>query len=282
MKQLALETINIRYPEQMWLHVYTDGSLMNREAAAGAGITCKLFSFYISLGKYTTHYDGELQAILTALQQLFLHINSFQNAVILSDSSSAIMALTHNQTIQDHRIIEAKNCIRMLKNLNRNVVLQWIPAHCGVEGNEKADMLAKKGTLIQQSKINYLSYKSVQLYTKMKIKSHIAEQNKIQCETKIWKTLLEPDTIPNSPRSIAVASFRLETGHDCLAAHLHRIKLLDSPHCIVCKDTNTIMNKDHLMFCADLQKIVGTPFQIAEYYWEARKRMMTNQELQNI
>ena len=42
MKQLALETTNIRYPEQMWLHVYTDGSLMNREAAAGAGITCKI------------------------------------------------------------------------------------------------------------------------------------------------------------------------------------------------------------------------------------------------
>ncbi|PSN54209.1 hypothetical protein C0J52_03564 [Blattella germanica] len=131
-------------------------------------------------------------------------------------------------------------------------------------------------------KINCLSYKSVQLYTKLKINSHIAEQNKIQCETKIWKTLLKPNTIPNSPRSIAVASFRLETGHDCLAAHLYKIKLLDSPHCIVCNNINTIMNKDHLMFCVDLQKIVGTPFQIAEYYWEAHKQMMTNQEHQNI
>ncbi|PSN40572.1 hypothetical protein C0J52_10786 [Blattella germanica] len=86
----------------------------------------------------------------------------------------------------------------------------------------------------------------------------------------------------NIKRSIAVASFRLETGHDCLAAHLYKIKLLDSPHCIVCNNINTIMNKDHLMFSVDLQKIVGTPFQIAKYYWEARKRMMTNQEHQNI
>ena len=109
----------------------------------------------------------------------------------------------------------------------------------------------------------------------MKVKSPTAGQNKIQCETKIWKTLLEQKKIPNSLQSITVASFGLESGHDCLAAHLYKIKLLDSPHYIVCKNINTIMNKNHLMFCPDLQKIVRTPFQIAEYYWEACLQIIT-------
>ena len=32
----------------------------------------------------------------------------------------------------------------MLKNLNKNFVLQWISAHCDLECNEKTDRLAKK------------------------------------------------------------------------------------------------------------------------------------------
>ena len=48
--------------------------------------------------------------------------------------------------------------------------------------------------------------------------------------------------------------------------HLYKIKLLDYPHFIVCKNINTIMNKDHLMFYPDLQEIVGIPFQILFFY----------------
>ena len=32
----------------------------------------------------------------------------------------------------------------------RRVVLQWIPAHCGINGNEMADKLAKRGAAMTQ------------------------------------------------------------------------------------------------------------------------------------
>ena len=35
---------NILYSELDWPHIYTDGSCLNNDSAAGAGIHCKLFS----------------------------------------------------------------------------------------------------------------------------------------------------------------------------------------------------------------------------------------------
>ena len=36
---------------------------------------------------------------------------------------------------------------------SRRVVLQWIQAHCGISGNEKADEPAKRGANMQQENI---------------------------------------------------------------------------------------------------------------------------------
>ena len=49
------------------------------------------------------------------------------------------------------------------------------------------------------------------------------------------------------PRKEAVAAIRLETGHDSLAAHLHRIKLYQTAECTICKDPGTTMDSDHLL-----------------------------------
>ena len=57
--------------------------------------------------------------------------------MFLTDSKSVLDALTchgeHELRVKLSKLIES-----------RRVVLQWIPAHCGISNNEKADALAKK------------------------------------------------------------------------------------------------------------------------------------------
>jgi hypothetical protein len=71
MKLAAVQTIHTLYLEQDWLHICMDGSLTDRSRNAGARIQCKLFSFYLSLGQHGTHFDGGIEAMNTAVKQLF-------------------------------------------------------------------------------------------------------------------------------------------------------------------------------------------------------------------
>jgi hypothetical protein len=63
LRQMALQTMNTRYPQDKWLHIFTDGSQMDGYINAGAGIYCELFSCYMPLGQHSTAYDGEIEAI---------------------------------------------------------------------------------------------------------------------------------------------------------------------------------------------------------------------------
>ena len=63
--------------------------------------------------------------------------------VFLSDSLSALEALAGNKL---PRLMEKLQ--KVVKT--RRVVLQWVPAHCGIPGNETADELAKQGAREEQ------------------------------------------------------------------------------------------------------------------------------------
>ncbi|KAJ4438090.1 hypothetical protein ANN_14029 [Periplaneta americana] len=54
--------------------------------------------------------------------------------------------------------------------------------------------------------------------------------------------------IPDLPRKSSVAAFRLATGHDCLAKHLHRIGIYQSPNCPLC-NSNQEMDSERLNLC---------------------------------
>ncbi|GFV82998.1 hypothetical protein TNCV_1180121 [Trichonephila clavipes] len=89
LRSLALETIDTIYSEPDWVHIYTDGSRLKDSDSAGARVYCHLFSFYLTTGKFTTAFDGEVAVLQVALAQLHCHLNSFTRAVVFCDSKTA-------------------------------------------------------------------------------------------------------------------------------------------------------------------------------------------------
>ena len=63
LKHLALEMMQTRYPIDKWMHIFTDGSILDDHTHAGAGIHSKLFSCYKPLGQPSTAYDSEIEGI---------------------------------------------------------------------------------------------------------------------------------------------------------------------------------------------------------------------------
>ncbi|GFY12745.1 uncharacterized protein LOC103524116 [Trichonephila clavipes] len=146
---IALETINTRFPPEEWLHIYTDGSLLDFAQGAGIGVFSHLFSFYLHAGPLTTHFDGEVKAIHIALQQLAVRLQPpIERAVILSDSTSALQALSN---YNENNCLRVQNCRELLGKIKGKIVFHWVPSHCGLWGNERSDFLAKKGTGILQN-----------------------------------------------------------------------------------------------------------------------------------
>ena len=78
LRHLALETLNTKYPQDKWLHIFTDGFQIDGYINAGAGIHCELLSCYIPLGKHSTSFDEEIETIRTKLRLLSLNQNKFE------------------------------------------------------------------------------------------------------------------------------------------------------------------------------------------------------------
>lgn len=268
-KAKALETIHTQYPAEQWLHVYTDGSMQDPEKGAGAGITCDLFAFYKGLGPHTTNYDGEIEAIKFAIQQLLFRTHKFNKVVILSDSKAAIQAIVSMDETPTREIQEIRKMLQQLKSLKKQVNLQWIPAHCGIHGNETADILAKKGTEIISTQTRNLPFQSAKRLINLRSNHQHKNWLKREGAGKKWKDLIDkPEIIPELPRKTAVANFRLMTGHDCLAQHLHRIGCKDTPICPLC-NLQAIMNAEHLLICPGLSNNDN----LVAKYWDARGKM---------
>jgi RNase H len=122
LRRITLAHIHGKYPENEWLHMYTDGSAKPGEGNAGAGIYCREFEKAIPAGSNGSSYDGELKAILEALKMVAGHLKN--KIVILSDSMAAIQAVASKEEV-DSEVMECKIRLLRLKNERKEVALQF-------------------------------------------------------------------------------------------------------------------------------------------------------------
>ena len=121
----------------------------------------------------------------------------------------------------DPGLVELKHQLTTLSK-HTAVVLQWIPAHSGIKGNEKADKLAKEGTKLEQP-ITRATYRETRTLIKHRWNTSFTNAH----------TGYNPHQDPRHllPRSQQTTIFRLRTGHCRLKAHLRRIGVAESAQC---------------------------------------------------
>ena len=147
LRALALEEIDKHYPATTRTHIYTDGSAENATRNGGCGAYIKRpdkppLSVSAPGGILCSNYRAEVLALLNATETIISWEEKPKKAVFLTDSLSALQALMSDEPDTTQK--------KLTENINTlaqttYVVLQWIPAHTAVRGNEMADQLAKEG-----------------------------------------------------------------------------------------------------------------------------------------
>nr|XP_015914347.1 uncharacterized protein LOC107444646 [Parasteatoda tepidariorum] len=108
-----------------WLHIYTDGSRLEIDDVAGAGIYCEHFSHYLSLGTAKTASDDEVEAIKVALTHLNARPSLFDQAVIISDSQAAILAIANCfQAPSSFSIVKCRSLMTEIGEKYKTIALQ--------------------------------------------------------------------------------------------------------------------------------------------------------------
>ena len=223
MKALTQEMLDTLYPLTSWTQVYTDGSADSAIKNGGAGVYIKYpdgrtENLATPGGKRCTNFKAEALAIETATDHLVQH-RQHGNCVFLTDSKSVLQKLVTDAHCQELQLLHHK--LSTLAS-SSTTILQWIPAHIGVSGNEKADQLAKSGSLLPQPDYP-LTYPETKTLIRNVFKTTWIAQNNGYRSSQ--------DPVGKLDRAEQAVIHRLRTGHCRLKSHLSRIGCSDSPEC---------------------------------------------------
>ena len=130
--------------------VYTDGSRINESVGAAAVInrhfqngetTCHQLSK--RLPNNSTIFAAEAMAITLALDYYRYMDPVKQDVVVYSDSMSCLQAMEGKDT-ENPLICHIMNLLWALSDKGTRVRFCWVPSHCGIQGNEIVEQLAKE------------------------------------------------------------------------------------------------------------------------------------------
>ena len=182
--------------------------------------------------------------------------NSF---VIFSDSLSCLQSIQHFN-IHDTRVLS------LVEKLNRmcdqkEIILAWVPSHVGIEGNEKADELAKQSLSLRQvrrHKIPHTDFKpAISKALKNEWETYWASQtgNKLNGIMPAQKRRKKY----NLPRCHTTLLSRLRIGH----THYTHAFLLHGeppPFCVGCNEDMSV--KHILIKCLDFAEVRKKYFRV--------------------
>ena len=213
--------------------VYTDGSTNANQEKGGAGVYAtniegeEVHAAHYPAGEMCSSFQAECIAMERALD--WIAVNPGECAII-TDSMSMWMALkTDDWKNKDYHLAEIKT---KLADISSRITLLWVPSHCKIPGNDRADELANQGTKLSQQgvPVSCKIMKARIRRKKWKIKHIRARQ--------VYRDRRKPkfEIEKKWPRKVRSTFSRLRTGHSKLLANYRfLIEKEDSPIC-ECKD----------------------------------------------
>jgi ribonuclease HI len=226
----------------MDFYIYTDGSAEKGTTNGGGGIAIydkdKTIQEEISIptGSTCSSFDAETAAMKTALKWCQEKDNTRENKTevqIFTDSLALVEALRSDSSKTKSCWLRDIREILMTFPSKLNITVSWIPAHCGFEGNDKADTLAKAGTRMSQENIPI---------TKDAIKAKIKRETKHELTHDRAKATFKERRKPKEeeakwPANIRITYSQLRTGHSLLLKHYrHRIQREETATCEWCEE----------------------------------------------
>ena len=226
---LTQKYIEHHFPSGEWIRVYTDGSATEALTNGGGGGVYIQWpegtseSHAIPTGLFSSNYRAEIAAPEEPASILKNHSKTLKYRVVhLTDAKSVLQALTSAKCPLTERLLAALCQIHSIAL----TVVQWIPGHSNIPGNDQADSLAKEGAKLPQRE-NEIDLPEIKTITKSTIRQRWNKEdpNYSRQDQYHLLTRLEQVTI-----------LRLRTGHNRLKQHMHsKFKAETTPDCCFCK-----------------------------------------------
>ena len=238
--------------------IFTDNS--KSSSHAGFAVVASSQEFSSRIDSTSSIFTAELLAIQKSLD-LVLESNT-KSGVICSDSKSALEALCKAKP--DNPIaLSIRERLIFLRERGYHLSFCWSPAHVGIQGNERADELAKNALVRRCDNIglpfgDYLSLIRRGIWTGRQLNWDRNVTDKLR-EVKLKVGPWESPGYPN--RRVETAICRLRIGHTRLT-HEHLMKKTDPRQCHRCR---VVLSVKHILVeCPNLNRARRRWFQDVE------------------
>ncbi|XP_037302816.1 uncharacterized protein LOC119193328 [Manduca sexta] len=217
------------------LSIFTDGSKIDGKVGAALSIwngAAETSTRKLRLEPYCSVYQAELLALRKAVEEA--PVAGFLRAA--SSATQGPLSTSSPEVILHPIAFEIKNLLKEAWKRTQKIELFWVKAHVGLEGNERADVLAKEAAQHLKTRAHY--DKCPVSFVKRQIrKDSIDEWSRRYAdgETASVTKLFFPDAVEahRVVRRIALDATLTQvfTGHGGFSEYLHRFKCKGSPAC---------------------------------------------------
>ena len=227
--------------------IYTDGSGIVGKVGAATfkPSTDEVVHQYLGSETQFNVYVGELTAIQLAVEQLWSHPNC-QVGRIYTDSQAAVKAIDRPQRQSGQAII--KDVLESIDHISSKhkelqIEIVWIPGHTQIEGNERADVEAKRAARDPTLSCPH-KYKPLKSARVRQIKAAAKDQwntqwnNNTKTATRLRRLMRRKDVKAGpalyneiANRKGASTIIQMRTGHCGLNKYLHRFGKSITPYC---------------------------------------------------